>query len=139
MVPTSEGILQPINLTAREIYFKTENDPDSIDIFDLLFSLKRALEDNDRRVLEQRLGDLDDAFEQVLNKRADMGAVRLKLEEQLEKVGDREFNNLKQLSELEDLDFPSAVVEMNMADVRNKASLNTSARLLQPSLLQFLR
>lgn len=139
MVPTSEGILQPINLTAREIYFKMENDPDSIDIFDMLFSLKRALADNDRRVLEERLGDLDDAFEQVLNKRADMGAVRRKLEEQLEKVGDRAFNNMKQLSELEDLDFPTAVVEMNMADVRNKASLNTSARLLQPSLLQFLR
>lgn len=139
MIPTSEGILQPINLTAREVFYQSENDPDSLDVFEMLFSVKRALEENDRKVLEERLGSLDDALEQVLNKRADMGAVRRELDEQLEKVSDREFNNVKQLSEIEDLDFPKAVVEMNLADVRNKASLETSARLLQPSLLQFLR
>ena len=139
MIPTSEGILQPINVTAREIFFRDENDPDSVDIFDLLFSIKRALEENDQVALEQRLQDLDDAFEQVLNKRADIGAVRKELDDQLDKVRDREFNNTKQLSELEDLNFPAAVMEMNMADVRNKASLDTSARMIQPSLLNFLR
>ena len=139
MVPTSEGILQPINVTAGEIFFRDENDPDSLNIFDMMVSLKRALLDNDGRVLEERLGDLDDAFEQVLNHRADMGAVRRELEDQLKKIDDREFNNISQLSEIEDLDFPRAVMEMNLADVRNKATLDISARLIQPSLLNFLR
>ena len=139
MIPTSEGILQPINLTAKEIFFRNESDPDSVNIFDMMTSLKRALLDNDGRVIEERLQNLDDAFEQVLNKRADMGAVRKELEDQIEKVNDREFNNVAQLSELEDLDFPKAVVEMNLADVRNQATLDTSSRLIQPSLLNFLR
>ena len=139
LIPTSEGALQPINLTAREIFFRDANDPDSVHIFDMLFSLRRALLDNDRAALEERLQELDDAFEQVLNKRADTGAVRKELEDQLDKLSDREFNNVNQLSELEDLDFPAAVVEMNLADVRNRATLDTSARLIQPSLLNFLR
>lgn len=138
-IPTSEGILQPINLTAKEIFYRNENRPNSVDIFDMLLSITRALKDNDRVVLEQRLEDLDNAHEQVLNRRADVGAVRKELEDQLDKVRDREFNNTKQLSDLEDLDFPAAVMEMNMADVRNKASLDTSARMIQPSLLNFLR
>ena len=139
MIPTSEGILQPMNLTAREIFFRDETDPDSLNIFDLLVTLHRALMDNDGRVLEERLQEVDDAFEQVLNHRADMGAVRKELETQLEKLRDREFNTIAQLSEVEDLDFPAAVVEMNMADVRNQATLDTSSRLIQPSLLNFLR
>jgi flagellar hook-associated protein 3 FlgL len=138
-IPTSEGILQPINVTARDIFFRDPNNAKSIDIFGMLTSLKRALEDNDGKALEQRLQDLDDAFEQVLNRRATIGAVRKELEDQLDKVRDREFNNTKQLSELEDLNFPAAVTEMNLADVRNKASLDTSARMIQPSLLNFLR
>ncbi len=139
MVPTSEGILQPINITARELFYKDPNDPDSVNIFDMMVSLKNALMENDGRVLEERLQDIDDAFEQVLNKRADMGAVRRELEDQMNKVEAREFNNTAELSDLEDLDFPKAVMEMNLADVRNKATLDTSARLIQPSLLNFLR
>ena len=139
MIPTSEGILQPINVTARDIFFKDPDRPNSVDIFDMLVSLKRALDENDRVVLEQRLTDLDHATEQVLNRRASIGAARKELEDQLDKVRDREFNNTKQLSELEDLNFPAAVMDMNLADVRNKASLDTSARMIQPSLLNFLR
>jgi flagellar hook-associated protein 3 FlgL len=139
LIPTSEGILQPINVTARDIFFTDPDRPNSVDIFDMLVGLKRALDENDRVVLEQRLTDLDHGFEQVLNKRASIGAARKELEDQLDKVRDREFNNTKQLSELEDLNFPAAVMEMNLADVRNKASLDTSARMIQPSLLNFLR
>ena len=139
MIPTSEGVLQPINVTARDIFFREPDKPKSVNIFDMLTSLKRALDENDGKVVEQRLQDLDDAFEQVLNQRATIGAARKELNDQLDKVRDREFNNTKQLSELEDLNFPAAVTEMNMADVRNKASLDTSARMIQPSLLNFLR
>jgi len=138
-IPTSEGILQPINVTAKDIFFSDPDADNSIDVFDMLSSIRRALEDNDGVVIEQRLQDLDDAFEQVLNRRAALGAARKELEDQLDKVRNREFNSTKQLSELEDLNFPAAVMEMNLADVRNKASLDTGARMIQPSLLNFLR
>jgi flagellar hook-associated protein 3 FlgL len=139
LVPLGEDRLEPLNLTAREILYKAQDKPDTVDIFELLSSLSRSLRDNDPRVLEKRLGDLDRAYNQVLSFRADVGSVRRELEDQLQQIGDREFSDTKQLSQIEDLDFPSAVVEMNMADVRNKASLDTSSRLIQPSLLNFLK
>ncbi len=139
MVTTGEGVMLPLNITAHELFFADPDKDGSVDIFDMMYSLKRALEDNDPTVLEKRLNDMDRAFDQVLQKRADIGSVRKEMEDQLNKAQDREFSNTKQMSELEDLDFPSAVVEMNLADVRNKATLDTSGRLIQPSLLNFLK
>ncbi|MDH4247516.1 MAG: flagellin [Deltaproteobacteria bacterium] len=139
MTPSGEGSLYPVNLTAKELFFQDPDIPRSVDIFNLIHSLTQALEDNDPMVLQDRLLDLDQAHDQVLNKRADVGAIRRELESQMLQLSDREFSNTKQMSDIEDLDFPSAVTEMNLADVRNKATLDTSTRLIQPSLLSFLR
>jgi flagellar hook-associated protein 3 FlgL len=139
MVTTGEGIHLPLNVTAKDIFFRDSAREDSVDVFDMMFSLKLALEDNDAKALEQRLGELDRAFDQVLRQRADLGSVRREMEDQLAKLDERGTSSQKQVSELEDLDFPAAVVDMNNADVRNKATLDTSSRLIQPSLLNFLR
>ena len=139
MVRTGEGILLPLNVTAEDIFFAKPDDPESVNVFDLMFTLRRALRDNDQALLEQRLDDIDLAFQQVLEVRANAGAVRREMEDRLDRLDDRELSKVKQLSNIEDLDFPEAVVEMNLADTRNRAALDTSARLLQPSLLNFLR
>jgi flagellar hook-associated protein 3 FlgL len=139
LVAVGEGQLLPINLTAHDLYFRDPKRDASLDVFDMLFGIKRSLEDNDTATLSKRLNDVDRAMDQILSKRADVGSVRKELEDQLDKSKDREFQGTKQMSELEDLDFPAAVTEMNLADVRNKATLDTSGRLIQPSLLNFLR
>jgi flagellar hook-associated protein 3 FlgL len=139
MVAVGEGHMLPLNLTAHDLFFRDPARQESLDVFDMMTGIKRALEDNDGQTLEKRLNDLDRAFEQILARRADIGSVRKEMEDQLDKSKEREFQNTKQMSEIEDLDFPAAVTEMNLADVRNKATLDTSGRLIQPSLLNFLR
>ena len=138
-VAVGEGRLLPINLTCRDLFFRDPQRDDTVDVIDTMYSVKRSLDDNDGATLASRLTDLDRALDQVLARRADVGAVRKEMDDQLDQNKDREFTSTKQLSDLEDLDFPGAVTEMNLADVRNKATLDTSARLIQPSLLNFLR
>jgi flagellar hook-associated protein 3 FlgL len=138
MVQTGEGILLPLNVTAREIFFGG-TDGEGIDVVGLMFALQRALDDNDQEGLQARIDDLDQAFEQVLETRANIGAVRKEMDTRLDKLNDRELSKTRQLSDVEDLDLPAALVEMNLADVRNRAALDTSARLIEPSLLNFLR
>jgi len=139
MVPTGEGSYVPINFTAREVFYRREQDPQSIDVFDLLHTLERALLENEPKVLEARIDEVDQAYNQVLNRRADVGAARRELEHQFDKMETRTFAKTKELSELEDLDLQEAVTELNLAELRNQASLNTGARLIQPTLLEFLR
>src|SRR5574341_1188682 len=62
MVTTGEGILMPLNITGRELFFKDPAREDSVDVFDLMFGLRRALEDNDGATLEKRLAEIDRAF-----------------------------------------------------------------------------
>jgi flagellar hook-associated protein 3 FlgL len=139
MVPTGEGSYLPVNFTAREVFFQREQDAQSLDVFDLFYTLKRALLENEPRVLEHRIDEIDRASNQVLSRRADVGAARRELERQFDKMGQREFTKTKELAEIEDLDLQEAVTELNLAELRNQASLNTGARLIQPKLLDFLR
>ncbi|MDH4224999.1 MAG: flagellin [Deltaproteobacteria bacterium] len=139
MVPTGEGTLVPLNLTGREVFFHNDALPESVDIFSLLFAVKRGLETNDPEVLRNRLDDLDHAHEQLLLKRAEVGGTRKEMDAHLEKLTDQEGTKTQQMSDLEDLDFAEAAVEMNLADIRHKASLDTGSRLVQPSLLNFLK
>ena len=139
MVPTGEGTYLPINFTAREIFFQREQDPESINVFDMLYTLKQALLEDEPKVLEQRIDEIDQASNQVLNRRADVGATRRELERQFDKMDTRTYTKTKEMSEVEDLDLQEAVTELNLAELRNQASLNTGARLIQPTLLEFLR
>jgi flagellar hook-associated protein 3 FlgL len=43
------------------------------------------------------------------------------------------------LSEAEDIDLPKTIVELQMQEVAYKAALGATARVVQPSLLDFLR
>ena len=139
MVTTAEGVQMPLHLNAAQIFFGVGREAESVDVFSLLFTLKRAMEENDPTVLESRLDDIDLASEQMLELRADVGAVRKEMEDRLSKMGDREFAKTRELSQIEDLDFPAAIMELNVAEVRNRAALETGARLIQPTLLNFLR
>lgn len=139
LVETSEAKVLPINVTGRQIFFETEAIPDSINIFETLRSLEQALVENDPVVLEQRLAELDQAANQLLTNAANVGSVRREMEQQLDRLGNRELSNTRRLSELEDLDYQQAVVDLNLADVRHKSALDTSGRLVQPSLLNFLK
>ena len=139
MVETGEGTLMPLNVTGTDFLFEQPGKPETVDVFNLLFGVKEALLDNDRDALETKLDDIDQAAQQILSARASIGAVRKEMEDRMEKLNEREYSKVSQLSEIEDLDFAEAVVDLNMSDARHKASLDTSARLIQPSLLNFLR
>ncbi len=139
MVRTGEGILLPLNVTAQEIFFGKEGDPERVDVFSLMNSLVKALEDNRPETLRDRIDEIDRASDQVLETRANLGAVRREMESRLDNLEEREFSKTRQLSDVEDLDLPAALVEMNLASVRNQAALDSSARLIEPTLLNFLR
>ena len=43
------------------------------------------------------------------------------------------------LSEIEDVDLPKALMDMQMQQVAYQAALQTTAKVIQPSLVEFLR
>jgi len=81
----------------------------------------------------------DDAVDSSLQTRAEIGA-RVNRLDLTERRLEDEINNLRELrSENEDTDMAETITEMRMQESVYQASLATGARIIQPSLVDFLQ
>ena len=133
----SNGLSIPVNVTAQELLFGEGEE--GVDTFSLLVAMERALLENDGIAIAERLGELDLAQNQVLKQQADVGNIVRELYSTKSQLGDQQFEKERQLSDIQDLDIAEATVDLKVAEANNKLSLNTGARLIQPSLSDFLR
>ena len=133
----SNGLTIPVNVTAQELLLgDVEN---GVDTFSLLATMERALLENDGIGIAQRLGELDSAQTQVLKQLADVGNTIRELYAVQSKLENLQFEKESQLSDIQDLDIAEATVDLKVAEANNNLALNTGARLIQPSLSDFLR
>ena len=133
----SNGLSIPVNVTAQELLFGEGEE--GVDTFSLLVAMERALLENDGIAIAKRLGELDLAQNQVLKQQADVGNIVRELYSTKSQLGNQQFEKERQLSDVQDLDIAEATVDLKIAEANNKLSLNTGARLIQPSLSDFLR
>ncbi len=133
----SNGLTIPVNVTAQELLLGEVKD--GVDTFSLLSTMERALLENDGIAIAQRLGELDLAQTQVLKQLADVGNTIRELYSVQSKLENLQFEKESQLSDIQDLDIAEATVDLKVAEANNKLALNTGARLIQPSLSDFLR
>ena len=133
----SNGLSIPVNVTAQELLFGEGEE--GVDTFSLLVAMERALLENDGIAIAKRLGELDLAQNQVLKQQADVGNIVRELYSTKSQLGNQQFEKERQLSDIQDLDIAEATVDLKVAEANNKISLNTGARLIQPSLSDFLR
>ena len=133
----SNGLSIPVNVTAQELLFGEGEE--GVDTFSLLVAMERALLENDGIAIAKRLGELDLAQNQVLKQQADVGNIVRELYSTKSQLGNQQFEKERQLSDIQDLDIAEATVDLKVAEANNKLSLSTGARLIQPSLSDFLR
>ncbi len=101
-------------------------------------NLSQALEEANSERLQKAIEDLQAGMEQVLSVRSQVGAKMNRLELTVKKL-DLQINNTKELlSYNEDVDIAEAIMHMSMAQNVYVSSLMTGAKIIQPSLAQFL-
>jgi flagellar hook-associated protein 3 FlgL len=108
-------------------------------VFNALDTLRQALERNDSVGVLASFENLNGALDTVLQARAEYGAL-VRTMDTLE-IGHSadEVSETTQLSAVEDSDFVKDASDVAALQLALEATLNTSARVLQPSLLDFLR
>ena len=85
------------------------------------------------------LQGVDDMLDQLSAARAQVGARTNRLETQQTRLKDTELNVEDLLSKTEDADMAKAMVDFSMQQSIYQSALQSGARVLQPSLLDFLR
>ncbi len=108
-------------------------------VFTALDALREAMERNDADGILASFGNLNAALDTILASRAGYGAL-VRTMDTLE-IGHNadEVSETAQMSAVEDADFVKAASDLAALQLALEATLNTTARVLQPSLLDFLR
>ncbi|MDH4156819.1 MAG: flagellin, partial [candidate division Zixibacteria bacterium] len=110
----------------------------SSDMIGSLMVLEDALRADDQDGISLMLGTMDAAIQHVLNFRAAVGAKGMRLESTHARLLDMELSFTKLLSEVEDADLTKLVTDLATFENNYQASLIASAKIIQPSLLDFL-
>lgn len=153
-VEISQGVAIDYNVNAAEVLeFKSE-DGSEINLIGLLKDITNHLDgkvQNTSGILEADTaaatkaltnGDLKkmtDAINNLLRIRSEVGAKQNRMESALDKNIDENFNMTEILANTEDIDITEKTMEYATMQTVYMASLQTSARVLQPTLMDYLR
>ena len=98
-----------------------------------------ALADDDTDAINTFISEVDDQLQNVNASRSEIGAKTNRLEMILSRIGDDSINVTQLLSNAQDVDMAETIMLLKNAENVYKASLSGGARVIQPSLLDFLR
>lgn len=112
---------------------------DGTNIFGVLSDLEVSLRTNSKEGVQASLDRLDEALAQVVLARAEVGSRVSTLQSSLENLTKGVIDSKALASSLEDVDNFELVSDLTKSESTLKASLASSGKLIQPSLLDFLK
>ncbi len=141
-VEVSQGVTMEYSVSAMDILtFKNENGV-SVNVMDLLKGITddvaSANTDESSKVTNEYLKSMDETITNLLKIRAEVGAKQNRMESAGNQNDEQNFNLKDILSQTEDIDFAEKNIEATVAQSIYMASLQVSAKIIQPSLLDFL-
>lgn len=129
------GVLNPTKPSNKDPV--TQNT--GINIFSVLKGLENSLKTNDKAGVQATLDDLDQAINQVVLGRAELGSRVMALNNNVDSIQKAIVDNKVLASSLEDADVFQVVSDINKTDSTLRATLETSGKLIQQSLMDFIK
>ncbi|NMM61269.1 flagellar hook-associated protein FlgL [Clostridium sp. P21] len=144
----SQGVLADYNVSASEVI--KYGDEDNDDLRSLLSRIVNNLDGKDangvsnedaatKALANEDLADLDKAIKQTLKIRSQVGAKQNRMDSAKEQNVQGNTNMTDILSKTEDIDVTQKTMEFAVAQTVYLASLQTSAKVLQPTLMDYMR
>lgn len=126
------GIKIPVNTEGKALFGDMLSDDGDIQ------KLITALETNDPAVGDM-LESVDKNIDNFLSARALIGAKQNRVELMEDRLSQQEVFSTRILSDNEDIDMEKAIIELTTQESIHRAALSVGARIIQPSLTDFLR
>lgn len=125
------GIIIDINVTGAEIGFAQ--------IFADLQAFSNALEYDDTETLQTMMGTIDKHIESVLGARAQVGSRQNRLELTVDRFESQEIAYADILNNTKGVDIAETIMKLKNEENVYRIALATGARIIQPTLMDFLR
>ncbi|MBU5483076.1 flagellar hook-associated protein FlgL [Clostridium sp. MSJ-11] len=137
----SQGVRVEYNVTASEILTFTDSKGVNRDVRDIFENIIRHLDDENgvKKLTGEDLEAIDEIANNILKVRSQVGAKQNTMDGAKERNTEENFNITEILSETEDVNVTEKIMEYATAQMVYMASLQTSARVLQPTLMDYIR
>jgi flagellar hook-associated protein 3 FlgL len=129
------GVQIPTNVSGNEIFgYPTEAD----NIFRIFDDVIQALDSSDFGTISESLGRMNTRMDKLLAIRSEVGARTNRSELMESRLLDMEVNITSLLSRTEDADLAELIMKLKLDENVYQASLSAGARVIRPSLVDFL-
>lgn len=119
--------------------FKVDPDTGQATMFDTLIKLRDALNNGDQNGVSELIGELQGHGETLIQARSDIGSRGYQLEKLRGQIEIQKEQLTEVMSKIGDTDYAEAAIRINRHELVMQATLSTAARLMNVSLLNYLR
>jgi flagellar hook-associated protein 3 FlgL len=130
----ADGVRVRVDVLGTDVF-----GPNGASLFDDLGALSTALRAGDTPAIRTGVSALAGRLDTIGSAQATVGSSYARLDRAAQKGRDAVLGLTSSLSEIENADLPRTMVELQMQEVAYQASLASTARVMQPSLVDFLR
>ena len=146
----SSGVNLDYNISIGELFNITDENGKTINLLDEINNLSelmnKAANGNEQEfakakeeILNNTQGKIDKLFDHVVNERTSLG-VRVSTAEKIKEFNDENILNMKSiLSQDQDTDVVEKFIELKSAEMIYQASMQVGAKLIQPTILDYIR
>lgn len=128
------SIKMTVNITGDDVF------TNPVDSFQLLTDIANDLyAGNTVNLSTIRIGDLDRSIDNIIARRTEVGAKMNRLEMTQTRLDEAKTNFSGLLSSVEDIDMAEVITQLKMQENVYRTALASGARIIQPTLLDFLR
>jgi len=128
------GVKVTVNATGDQVFGPAGND-----IFTVLSTISADLRNNPSALTTTDLGQLDAGYLRIQNALASVGSRYHQIEIMQERNKANQLESQNQLSEVEGVDLPATMVDLQLQEVAYQSALGATAKALQPTLMDWLR
>ncbi|WP_430482845.1 flagellar hook-associated protein FlgL [Rossellomorea marisflavi] len=131
IVEVSPGVTLKANVTPGKVFNQ--------EMFDTLHSIQKSFEMGDSADLDGMLNKLDGVIEKLSSERSDLGARYNRLEMVDDRLSQQETMAKRIMSDNEDAEIERVITDLKSQESVHRAALSVGARIMQPTLMDFLR
>ncbi|WP_152396368.1 flagellar hook-associated protein FlgL [Paenibacillus guangzhouensis] len=133
---SAAGVIIPINITGNEV-FGENTDQDNM--FTIIKSLQTAFKNGDQSTAVSLMDKLQSRMDKFLDMRSEVGARSNRIDLMDSRLKDLSLNLTDLSSKTEDADMAETIIKLQSQESIYQASLSSGAKIIQPSLLDYLR
>ena len=130
------GVKLQINLSGSDVFGRPGETDNIFTVFDQIIT---ALESGNHAGVSAQIGNIESRMDKILNQQSEIGARVNRVELMQNRLKDLELNLTDLQSKTEDVDFEKLIIDAKINENIYQASLSVGAKIITPSLVDFLK